>query len=254
MLPPARAMSPSHVIHYRRRFQGYKGPRAEKLEIPNPKHEIRNKSKNPKGKIPNSGVPRWSFLPIRICFEFRASDFGFIVLCGFQPSIAIGQPKDQNGLDLLVQFVEIPQQFIVPIVQFRQQLEFVSVLFHEMPIFDYISKTGPGRSFPGLARFLRRILRVFSHEDGRDCSRISPPIRNHRAFLANRPAPRGLLRNGDQGVQLCHKNGKKLRMFRQKQPFQVKKLDHIGGKEARKEDGRKENGAWFNLRAVWVTL
>ena len=36
--------------------------------------------------------------------------------------LALGGPEGQNGLDSLIQVVQLSQQFVVPLLQFRQEL------------------------------------------------------------------------------------------------------------------------------------
>jgi hypothetical protein len=114
--------------------------------------------------------------------------------CSLQLNFSFGHPEGQNGLDLLVQVVELPQQFIVPLVQFREQLEFISVFFHERPIFVV---------FPGQTA---AIFGRFHHASAA----------SREAFLENRPADLKLSRNGHPAVQLNQKLEKDFELFGQK--------------------------------------
>lgn len=44
-----------------------------------------------------------------------------------------GLPDHKNRLHSLVEFVKLPQQFVVLAFQLHQQLQFLSVVFHEIP-------------------------------------------------------------------------------------------------------------------------
>ena len=50
--------------------------------------------------------------------------------------LALGGPKGQSGLNLLVQLIQLPQQFVVPLVQFLQELQFLCVFFHNADLLE----------------------------------------------------------------------------------------------------------------------
>ena len=95
---------PSDEIHYRRPREGNKGDQSRKSEIGRQKG-IQN------GRL---GHLNFAFFEFVSYFVLRISCFSSLGC--FPADFPLGQPNSQDGLDPLVQVVQLLQQFVVPLV------------------------------------------------------------------------------------------------------------------------------------------